>query len=317
MARASTGPVQAQSSRSFAVQSHASPSSGAQSAGRSSARQPYLSGQSQGDLRILQALNRFTFGARPGDIEAVRTVGLEKWFDRQLHPETLDETDLDGRLAQFPAMRRDPLDLLYYLPSNAVIRQTIDGKLPMPTPPELRAVYANEMARVEVKRQDKEKKQATLALAGSGPGAIMAPSMGTGAVVGSPAMDTGGVALPAREQALQQPNQMAMAAAADAQDPATDPALIAEALAMPAHQRVTKLAAMGQTDFDSFRKALKGPQRTGSVGGPGPCAEGVCSRAGESAAGGERRVGGAAADARHLFERAVAGNDDRFLAESL
>jgi uncharacterized protein (DUF1800 family) len=213
-------------------------------------------------LRILQALNRFTFGARPGDIEAVRTVGLEKWFDRQLHPETLDEADLDGRLAQFPAMRRDPLDLLYYLPSNAVIRQTIDGKLPMPTPPELRAVYANEMARVQVKRQDKEKKQAVVAMAT--PAQAMAPAMGSG-TMGSPAVDTGGVAAGAREQATQQPNQMAMAAAADALDPPTDPALIAEVLAMPAQQRVLRLAAMQQAEFDSFRKSLKGPQRAALV----------------------------------------------------
>jgi len=243
----------------WAAQVQTPPSSGAQSPARTSARQAYQSSLSQGDLRILQALNRFTFGARPGDIEAVRTVGLEKWFDLQLHPETLEEADLDARLAQFPAMRRDPLDLLYYLPSNAVIRQTIDGKLPMPTAPELRAVYANEMARVEVKRQDKEKKQAVVAMAT--PAQAMAPAMGSG-TMGSPAVDTGGVAAGAREQATQQPNQIAMAPAADAQDPAADPALIAAVLALPGQQRVLRLAAMQQADFDSFRKALKGPQHT-------------------------------------------------------
>ena len=56
------------------AQAQTSPSPAAQSPARTSARQPYKSGQSQGDQRILQALNRFTFGARPGDFEAVRAV---------------------------------------------------------------------------------------------------------------------------------------------------------------------------------------------------------------------------------------------------
>ena len=242
---------------SVPAQAQISPSSAAQSLGRSSARQPYQSGQSQGDQRILQALNRFTFGPRPGDIEAVRAVGLEKWFDRQLHPETLDESDLDARLAQFPAMQRSPQDLLYYLPSGAVIRQTIDGKSPMPDLPALHSVYANEMARVQVKRQEKEKQKATVAMATPAPAPGMAPNMG------SPAMDTGGAAgtAPVREQA----NPMALVPAADTQEPATDPALIAAVLALPAQQRLTRLAAMQQVEFDSFRKALKGPQRAALV----------------------------------------------------
>ena len=33
------------------------------------------------DKRIVHALNRFTFGVRPGDVERVRSLGLDKWFD--------------------------------------------------------------------------------------------------------------------------------------------------------------------------------------------------------------------------------------------
>jgi uncharacterized protein (DUF1800 family) len=40
-----------------------------------------------GDQAILHALNRLTFGPRPGDIEAVQKMGLSKWIDLQLHPE--------------------------------------------------------------------------------------------------------------------------------------------------------------------------------------------------------------------------------------
>ena len=44
-----------------------------------------------GDLPVQQALNRLTFGARPGDIEQVKKIGLKKWIDRQLHPQSLAE----------------------------------------------------------------------------------------------------------------------------------------------------------------------------------------------------------------------------------
>src|ERR1041384_8185508 len=43
------------------------------------------------DEKILQALNRLTFGPRPGDAEKVRAIGLKKWIDRQLHPDQVPE----------------------------------------------------------------------------------------------------------------------------------------------------------------------------------------------------------------------------------
>ena len=47
---------------------------------------------------ILQALNRLGFGPRPGDIERVKEMGLQKWIDAQLHPESIDDSALDARL---------------------------------------------------------------------------------------------------------------------------------------------------------------------------------------------------------------------------
>src|ERR1700689_4425077 len=43
------------------------------------------------EKRTLHALNRLTFGARPGDLEAVRKIGLKKWIDLQLHPAQIPE----------------------------------------------------------------------------------------------------------------------------------------------------------------------------------------------------------------------------------
>src|SRR5262245_26225177 len=43
------------------------------------------------DKQIVHVLNRLTFGARPGDVEQVRRLGVEKWIDLQLHPERITE----------------------------------------------------------------------------------------------------------------------------------------------------------------------------------------------------------------------------------
>jgi uncharacterized protein (DUF1800 family) len=58
------------------------------------------------DLQIVQALNRLTFGSRPGDVEKVRRVGLAKWIEQQLHPDQIQENPVLGeRLAPLETLR--------------------------------------------------------------------------------------------------------------------------------------------------------------------------------------------------------------------
>ena len=51
------------------------------------------------DEAILHALNRLAYGPRPGDVERVRQMGLEKWIDQQLHPESIDDAALESAAA--------------------------------------------------------------------------------------------------------------------------------------------------------------------------------------------------------------------------
>ena len=60
------------------------------------------------EQKILQALNRLTFGARPGDIEEVRRLGVEKWIELQLHPERIAENPaLEARLKPLDTIRME------------------------------------------------------------------------------------------------------------------------------------------------------------------------------------------------------------------
>ena len=64
------------------------------------------------DQQIIQALNRLTFGPRPGDALKVRAIGLDKWIDQQLHPERINDSALDRFVAGYPAINQDQNDLL-------------------------------------------------------------------------------------------------------------------------------------------------------------------------------------------------------------
>ena len=44
------------------------------------------------DKTILHVLNRTSFGPRPGDVDRVRSMGLENYIEQQLHPERIADT---------------------------------------------------------------------------------------------------------------------------------------------------------------------------------------------------------------------------------
>jgi hypothetical protein len=73
--------------------------------------------QIQGDQRVLHALNRLTFGPRPGEVQTVQGMGLDKWFEQQLNPQAIDDSALEQRLAAFPAMKMAQQDLMQRFPS--------------------------------------------------------------------------------------------------------------------------------------------------------------------------------------------------------
>lgn len=64
------------------------------------------------DQQVIHALNRLTFGARPGDVQKVRSMGLDKWVDLQLHPDRIDDSSLQKFLDRYSVLKQDQNDLL-------------------------------------------------------------------------------------------------------------------------------------------------------------------------------------------------------------
>ena len=101
--------------------------------------------------RVLHALNRFTFGARPGDVDAVERMGVERWFEMQLHPGRIDDAAFEEELGRYPAMRLADAELMRRFPSGAVIRRMSNADLPLPGDPVEHAIYADAEAAYEAK----------------------------------------------------------------------------------------------------------------------------------------------------------------------
>src|SRR5580658_1471940 len=111
--------------------------------------------------RAIHALNRLTFGVRPGDVEALLAKGMDAWFEDQLHPESVDDSALNARLGPYATTRMNPKQLAQTFPSDGVIHQIIAGKRPMPDDPASKLVYSVNVARIQ--QQDAAKTAANAA----------------------------------------------------------------------------------------------------------------------------------------------------------
>ncbi|HEX8161788.1 MAG TPA: DUF1800 domain-containing protein [Pyrinomonadaceae bacterium] len=84
------------------------------------------------EQRAAHVLNRLAFGARPGDAERVKKMGVEKYVEQQLRPETIDDSAAEARLANLEVLKLSSGELLakYPQPNSLLRRMQREGKLP-------------------------------------------------------------------------------------------------------------------------------------------------------------------------------------------
>ena len=72
------------------------------------------------DQQVAHALSRLTFGARPGDIQRVRAIGVDQWIASQLAPERIDDRVATEFLQRYPTivMTADELAAKYPRPQQ-------------------------------------------------------------------------------------------------------------------------------------------------------------------------------------------------------
>jgi uncharacterized protein (DUF1800 family) len=102
--------------------------------------------------KIQHALNRLTFGARPGDIQYVEKLGLKKWIDLQLHPERIPENPvLEAKLRPLDSLHMSTAQLIQSYPSPQLVKAMVEGRLPFPDDPDKLLMIHRLVARFEGK----------------------------------------------------------------------------------------------------------------------------------------------------------------------
>ena len=252
-------------------------------------RGPTAGGQVKSESRTLHALNRLTFGPRPGDVAAVDAMGLSNWFEMQLNPAKIDDSALNARLAMYPAMQLRQAELMAKYPSQQVIRQMAQRGEYAPSDPVEHAIYADQMAfyKLQQARRAAEKEQAATNT-GTPPSDSMAgDSMAPASPPAAPARRRGKRAAEIAAASGGEMNSSAPEAMAGASDNAadqsnailpkdgvTDPMQGAsehvehlfkdleaiKIIDLPPDERMKKVLAMSPADFVGFRQSLSGAE---------------------------------------------------------
>ena len=111
--------------------------------------------------RAIHALDRLTFGPRPGDVDAVMAMGVDKWMDLQLHPEAIDDSAMQARLSEYLTLQMSTREMVLAFPPNPIAKAVMDGKLSMPQEPYARAIYTAAIDRVAEKQDEKQRAAGT------------------------------------------------------------------------------------------------------------------------------------------------------------
>jgi uncharacterized protein (DUF1800 family) len=109
------------------------------------------------DQQIVHVLDRLTFGPRPGDVEAVKKLGLKKWIDLQLHPDRIAENPaLASKLAPLEVLRLSQSEAASAYPPPQLIRAVAQGRQPLPEDPVARAAVERLARRYKIKQNQND-----------------------------------------------------------------------------------------------------------------------------------------------------------------
>src|SRR6202171_3397363 len=85
------------------------------------------------DQRILHVLNRLGFGARPGDLERVKAMGIDNYITQQLFPEKIDDSASEAKLQNLETLRMSTADLYEKYPQPGQLLKQLQKRGNLPT----------------------------------------------------------------------------------------------------------------------------------------------------------------------------------------
>jgi len=79
------------------------------------------------DQRVLHVLNRLGFGARPGDVERVKAMGIKKYIEQQLDPSSIDDSAAEAKVDRLAVPKLSTEELFAQYPNPGALLRSLDG----------------------------------------------------------------------------------------------------------------------------------------------------------------------------------------------
>lgn len=85
------------------------------------------------DQRIVHVLNRLGFGARPGDLERLRAMGVENYINQQLSPEKIPDAIAENRVRDLQVLSMSTAELYEKFPQPGQLLRQLQARGALPS----------------------------------------------------------------------------------------------------------------------------------------------------------------------------------------
>ena len=79
------------------------------------------------EQKIIHVLDRLGFGARPGDVEKVKAIGLQKYIDQQLNPATIADSVAESKVKGLEVVGMSTAEIFAKYPNPAALLRQLEG----------------------------------------------------------------------------------------------------------------------------------------------------------------------------------------------
>ena len=84
------------------------------------------------DQKIVHVLNRLGFGARPGDVERVKSIGLENYINQQLNPEKISDVLAESKVKDLTVLNMQTAELYEKYPQPGQLLRQLQARGVLP-----------------------------------------------------------------------------------------------------------------------------------------------------------------------------------------
>jgi uncharacterized protein (DUF1800 family) len=84
------------------------------------------------EQRIIHVLNRLGFGARPGDVERVKAMGLDNYINQQLNPEKIADTVAENKVRDLSVLNMQTAELYEKYPQPGQLLRQLQARGMLP-----------------------------------------------------------------------------------------------------------------------------------------------------------------------------------------